>query len=67
MALLSTYAGFMMAGCYKTYGFDLGKSDSFLTIVGSLQALTNGFSRALWGILLDKLGFKKVYEIILIC
>eukprot|EP01015_Nassula_variabilis_P022184 TRINITY_DN403_c0_g1_i7.p1 TRINITY_DN403_c0_g1~~TRINITY_DN403_c0_g1_i7.p1 ORF type:complete len:499 (+),score=56.73 TRINITY_DN403_c0_g1_i7:70-1566(+) len=66
MALLSTYAGFMMAGCYKTYGFDLGKSDSFLTITGSLQALSNGFSRAIWGLVLDKLGFKKVYQIILI-
>ena len=55
----------MMANSYKNYGFDLGKDDSFLTLVGSLQALSNGLSRAMWGLLLDKLGFKKVYLSIL--
>ena len=59
-------AGLMMANSYKNYGFDLGKDDSFLTLVGSLQALTNGLSRAMWGLLLDRFGFKKIYSIILI-
>ena len=35
-----------------------------MTLVGSLHSASNGCSRALWAMLMDKIGFKKVFLII---
>ena len=32
-----------------------------LTIIGSVSASANGLSRAMWAMLMDKYGFKKVF------
>jgi MFS family permease len=66
MAFFSGWFGLLIANSYKLYGFDLKKQDSFLTLTGSLKDLSNGLSRAMWGLLMDKFGFKKCYFVILV-
>ena len=40
-------------------------SDRSLTIAGALGSILNGLSRVVWGALLDKYGFKKLYLMLL--
>jgi hypothetical protein len=54
-----------MASVYKTFGEKEIDDDSFLTTVGSVGAVVNGLSRVFWSTLQDKIGFKKVYFLIL--
>ncbi|KAL4487076.1 hypothetical protein ABPG72_001528 [Tetrahymena utriculariae] len=46
---------------FKPIGSQIGKfSDAYLTWVGSIGSLFNGFIRLLWGRALDKYGFKNL-------
>jgi len=66
MVLFGTFLGYLMANNYKVYGLENINDDSFLTLVGSIGSATNGCSRAVWALLYDKFGFKKVYFCLLI-
>jgi len=51
----------LLAGNYKVYGLTRIPEDKFMTIVGSIGAISNGCTRAFWALLFDKFGFKRVY------
>ena len=57
-----------MSGHYKTMGLELSGSldDYTLTVIGCAGSLANGASRVIMGPLQDKVGFSKIYCIILI-
>jgi len=55
-----------MAQNYKVYGLVHIPDDHFMTVVGSIGAVSNGCTRALWAILFDKFGFKRVYFVLVI-
>ena len=56
-----------MSGHYKTIGLELGKIDDYtLTVIGSIGSLANGGSRVIMGPLQDKVGFSRVYLVVLI-
>uniref|UniRef100_A0A7S2X974 Major facilitator superfamily (MFS) profile domain-containing protein n=1 Tax=Lotharella oceanica TaxID=641309 RepID=A0A7S2X974_9EUKA len=59
MMTLSTSSGVLVVSTYKTFGAIHGFSDQFLTIIGSLCLVFNGFGRLLYGYLNDKIGFQK--------
>ncbi len=63
--MLSTSNGFFMAANYKNLGILSISDDNFLNMIGSFGALTNGFGRIIWGILLDKYQFKASYILLL--
>ena len=65
MILCASCYGLFVATLYKSYGYKRGYSDSFLTWVGSVAALMNGSSRPFWATLMDKLGFKRIFILIL--
>ncbi|CAI2368038.1 unnamed protein product [Moneuplotes crassus] len=59
MFLASSFPYFI-ASSFKTYEqIDL-HDDRFITLVGSLGAVTNGLSRGVWATLMDFIGYKKV-------
>lgn len=60
--MLSATAGLNTASVYKMYGnqFPTLKSDAYLAMVGGVGSIANGMGRTGWGILQDKLGFRKV-------
>lgn len=66
MMFCSVSSGYFLSSNFKTYGLDKISDDSFLTLVGSLSSLFNGGGRLFWGIVFDKIDFKKTYSIILI-
>ena len=66
MNFLSSGLGLLVASNFKTYGTGKINDDQFLTLVGSIGAAFNGGGRVLWGLMYDKLSFKKVYFILLI-
>ena len=51
---------FYMTFNYKTFGFRTFKDDHFLTIVGIIGMLWNGWFRPVFGFLFDKFGFKQL-------
>lgn len=63
-SLLTGTACMYAIASYKSTGIILGYDDQFLTLVGSIGALFNGFSRPLWGLLFDKKSYKFTYGII---
>jgi len=66
MLFCSGFYGMYMAAVYKNYGsVYCDFSDSTLTLAGSLGASCNGISRIFWAPLADKLGFKRVYFVLL--
>lgn len=65
MDFFSLCYGLFMMNSFKTYGFQKINDDKFLTLVGSLAALSNGGGRFLWGYVYDKLHFYKTYGIML--
>lgn len=65
-SLLTGTACMYAIASYKSIGIVLGYDDKFLTLVGSIGALFNGFSRPLWGLLFDKKSYKFTYGIICI-
>lgn len=66
MIYLSTFFGMLMANSYKVYGMEMGIDDALLSIIGACSAITNGLSRAMWAMLMDKFGFKCVYILVMI-
>ena len=51
---------------FKSYGSSIGGiDDSILTWAASLGAICNSLSRLMFGKLIDKIGFKKLYAILL--
>jgi MFS family permease len=56
--------GMLMASNYKYYAFDRNqdalKSDSYLTMVGSIGSIFNSASRLFWGVLMDTFEFKEL-------
>ena len=56
--ILTATGCFMINGNYKTYVKAKIKDDKFLTIVGVIGAVGNGFSRYLWNLYFSKTGFK---------
>ena len=58
--------GLLIAINYKLIGFSNNiRNDTLLTIIGSIGNVSSGFSRIIWGIALDKKGFKFAILIIL--
>ena len=56
----------MVASLFKSYGLKVfGYDDYFLTTVGSVGFFF-GALRFIWALLVDKIGFKKTYAIILV-
>jgi MFS family permease len=53
-----------MQSVYKILGKGL-ENDAGLTRAGSIGSISNGVSRVFWGIMMDFLGFQKVYSIVL--
>ena len=53
-----------MAFNYKEYGNTRIDDDSFLTTVGSVGAIFNGFGRLIFGMLFDRFSFKSLSSII---
>lgn len=62
MIYLSSSTGFYFASNFKGFGMTIDelKSDAYLTLVGSLSALSNGFGRIFWGLMMDRFNFKRV-------
>lgn len=58
--ILSTCGVFLITGNYKTYVKEEIHDDKFLTLIGSIGAIGNGFSRFLWSVLFNKTGYKFV-------
>jgi hypothetical protein len=50
-----------MISSYKVFGIDMGITDSYLTVVGSVGVLFNTFSRFIYGSLTDIYEFWKLY------
>ena len=59
MLFFGTFYGAYLAANYKYISDEL--DDYTLTIAGSVGAIFNGGSRLIWGWLLDRYGFRKVY------
>ena len=55
-----------MSISYKAFGESKGLSDYFLTICGSTGSLVNAGTRLLVGILMDFIGFKKIFIVVLL-
>ena len=66
MLMCSMSYSYFMKPSLKTYGSMTISSDSALTIIGSLAFLTSSIAKFGWGTIQDKLGFKKVYFVMLI-
>jgi hypothetical protein len=56
--------GIFIAFNYKEYGMISIGDDQFLTIVGSLGAVFNGFGRLIFGMLLDKFSYRVLSMVI---
>jgi MFS transporter, OFA family, oxalate/formate antiporter len=65
ITLLSGSIGLFFIANYKRIGLN-AHPDSFVTIVGSVAALSNGLFRIVWGYLLDKYSYKSVNSLILL-
>ncbi len=50
----------MMSGNYKTYVKKSINDDEFLTLIGAIGSIVNGFSRIIWNIIFLKTGYKSV-------
>lgn len=66
MNFFSVAYGTFMAAVFKTFGMDRIDDDNFLSIVGALTGIANGFSRFIWASWSDFSGFKFVYRVVLI-
>jgi hypothetical protein len=65
LVLLVACGLYMMYGNYKTYVKKTINDDSFLTLIGAIASISNGFCRILWNILFLKTGYKTVMIIII--
>ena len=67
MNTLSSGLGLLISVQFKDYGLKTINDDQFLTLIGSLGFVFNSCFRIIWGLLMDKFGFRKVYWILLTC
>jgi nitrate/nitrite transporter NarK len=51
---------------YKSYGEQYITDDSFLSYIGAIGALFDGFSRLIVGSLMDRYDFKHIYKLIVL-
>ena len=61
ISLTQIFYGYYIINQFKTYGLGYGHDDTFLSVVGAIGSLFNGFLRIFWSSLLDKYPFHKVY------
>lgn len=66
MLIGSGFYGLYLVAAYKIFGKENHIDDFTLTFAGSLGSVLNGGSKVLNGILADKIGFKKIYYVVLI-
>ena len=66
MILLYIVLDFLIANCSRDFGNRNNISQTYLYITGFLFSIVNGLSRFIWGIFMDKFGFKKLMFIITI-
>ena len=67
MDFLTIFSLIYMSSIYKVMGMQLGGyDDEFLTWVGSIGSLANGISRAVWGPMQDKKGFRAIYKVVIV-
>lgn len=52
--------GMFIAFNYKEFGLTEIHDDKLLSLMGSLGSVLNGTSRAVWGMLMDKLSFRMI-------
>jgi MFS family permease len=67
MNCLSSGFGLMISVQFKDYGLKQINDDQFLTLIGSIGFIFNAGFRIIWGYLMDKFGFRKVYWLLLSC
>ena len=65
MAFCSMFFGMVFISLYKIFGLMNDIDDLTLTVAGTIGAVGGSISKFACGILMDKLGFKVVYGIIL--
>ena len=66
LALMQIFFGYFIMNSFKTYGAATIKNDAFLTVIGSVGALTNGVMRIFWSSLLDYFPFRRVNSTLLL-
>ena len=66
MILLYIVLDFLIANCSRDFGNRNNISQTYLYITAFLFSIVNGLSRFIWGIFMDKFGFKKLMFIITI-
>ena len=67
MLFNGVFFGVYVAAVYKDVALNHGTiGDRELTIAGSIASFINGASRIMWASLLDKLGFRMIYMILLV-
>lgn len=54
----------LISNCNRDFGNKNGVNQKYLFVLGLLFGLVNGFSRFLWGYLMDKIGFKPLMSFI---
>ncbi len=59
--LLVASSGLNVVGLYKAFASEKHPDDHFLSLVGSLGAISNGAGRIFWGNMLDYFGFLKPF------
>ena len=64
--LIFSAFGLFIANNYKVYGLTKISEDHFITVVGSIGAVSNGGTRAVWALFFDKYGFKKVFFFLIV-
>ena len=68
MLSLSVTTGLFIASNYKFYGSTVPaiNDDTYLTLVGSVCSVINAGGKMMWGALMDKLPFKRIYTFVLV-
>ena len=61
MGVCHFFYGYFYTNVYKDYGKEYINDEKFLTLVGAISSLFNGFFKLLWASLLDYFSFKKIY------
>jgi len=66
MFLFSQVQGILIGYIFKSYGLKNIPDDAFVTVVGTIGAVSNGISRSFWANLLDRFSLRYVYGSLLI-
>ena len=65
LAVCHLFYGYFYTNVFKDYGKDYINDDEFLTLVGAVSSLFNGFFKFFWATLLDYYPFKKIYGVLI--